>query len=727
MRSTVVAVLTLSLTIGAAARAGELDCGTSAENDARVLALHHQPRDRTKIAAQAAQAPRLHDGAFYVEADDELVLGYRPFDLEGQSLVFEPRAGNRYAVRREPLRYLEPAGTPVHDFVTGARTFTRELGFTFSAFGRNVTRVHLTAFNGIHFDEPSGEPAVMQFDALEAAVHRQPLISPLMITNRKPSRLAFPQLFVEENDDGLVVTWRSSVGISFGYDVQAELRKDGSIIFSYRSMRAMTWGAPVLSAGFDPKNAARRTLHTGPDARGEVSSVPAAVRGMLDFVQADVERIGDTEVFAVRLKLAASPDASKIAANETLRYTVTVLGLQASVEVDRTGMRVLGFDGLAPIANGAAARVDGDVLEVYGLQAAPGQPMRTTIRVASYLRPSFTARDVFNFEATFDAAPRRVAVDLSSVAQDSELALPIAEPFVLGAFDPYAVWQELQPAFGLTDESVDAVAMYQTFFTDIIFYAGAYATGSNPQVDGIAPAAAWRGTGANRTATLLHMNQLNYGYQISEKTSSQVMLHEFGHRWLYFFRIKENSVTSSVLNPISAHPAGYVDTRSAFRVYDDQESSVMGGGFFTRQGDGSYIARAANAGYSWTDLYLMGLAAPEEVQPWFYLAGTSPALPQAYWPQDGIVVQGERRNVNIGQIIDVHGPRNPATATSQKDFRVAFVLVTEPGREATAAEIAKLNEWRALMERNFAIATGGRGRLTTTYVRAGKPRSVRNR
>lgn len=725
MRSAVAAMLSLMVIGVTAARAGELECGTSAENDARVLALHHQPRDRAKIAAQAAQAPVLRDGAFYLEADELVTPGSRPFDLEGQSVIFEPRAGNRFAVRREALRYIEPSTNPVRDFATGSRTYAHDLGFTFSAFGRNVTRVYLTAFNGIHFDEPSADPAVMQFDALEALVHRKPLISPLMITNRKPSRLAYPLLFVEENDDGLVVTWRSDAGISFGYDVQAELRKDGSIVFSYRSMRVMAWGTPIVSAGFDPANAPRRVLHSAIDAVSEVSGVPVAARGMLDFTRADVDRIDETEVFAVRLKLAAAPDASKIAANETLRYTVTMNGLQAVVELDRTGMRVLGFDGLAPIPNGAAARIAGDVLEVYGLQPAPGTPASPTIRIASSLRPNTTSRDLFQFDAPFDAAPRRVAVDLSSIAQESELALPIAEPFVLAAFDPYAVWDKLRPAFGLTDGSVDAVAMYQTFFTDIIFYAGAYATGSNPQVDGIAPLVGWRGTGADRTATLLHMNQLTYGYQAAEKTSSQVMLHEFGHRWLYFFRIKEGSVTSSVLNPISAHPAAYVDTRAAFRVYDDLESSVMGGAFFTRQGDGSYKTRAANAGFSWTDLYLMGLAAPEEVQPWFYLADTSPALPQAYWPADGLTVTGTRRDVNIGQIIDVHGPRNPTSATSQKDFRIAFVLVTEPGREATAAEMARLKEWRALMERNFAIATGGRGRLTTSYVRVGKKRGVR--
>jgi hypothetical protein len=50
--------------------------------------------------------------------------------------------------------------------------------------------------------------------------------------------------------------------------------------------------------------------------------------------------------------------------------------------------------------------------------------------------------------------------------------------------------------------------------------------------------------------------------------------------------------------------------------------------------------------------------------------------------------------------------------------------VTEEGEAATDAEVAKLNEWRMVMERNFALATGGRGKLVTTFVRPGKRRAL---
>jgi hypothetical protein len=242
-------------------------------------------------------------------------------------------------------------------------------------------------------------------------------------------------------------------------------------------------------------------------------------------------------------------------------------------------------------------------------------------------------------------------------------------------------------------------------------------------VDGIANFSPFTGRQAEASPTLLHLNQLTYNYSVAEETASKVMLHEFGHRWLYFFSISEDGQPRRSLNPVSAHPAAYVHTAAAFPVYGSEESSVMGGGYFSPQPNGSYQARASNMGYSWTDLYLMGLAAPEEVPPWFYLAGTNLAL--EYWPSDGAIANGTRRDVNIGQVTAVHGKRNPSTSISEKRFRVLFVLVTENGQDATPAEIAKLNEWRALMERNFAKATGGRGSLSTTYVERTRKRATR--
>ena len=697
-------------------------CGASAEQEEAIRALHART---SKLALpRASSVATVRDGAFYMQADERIAFGGRPFDLGGQSLVFSPR-GAGFAVERQPLRYVAPSGDALHDFESRAGSpwhyVAHDLPFPFLVFGRSVTRVYLSAFNGIHLDPP-GEERAMVFGALHAAARPDALLSPLMITAGKPRHLAYPRLWVSQTTNLVRITWRSTAGSTFGYDVQAELHRDGRVVFSYASMRNMQWGAPVISPGVSASTP-RRMLSGLDDGAGDVSSTFGSLIAVLDIRRAELFRVDDSDLFGVRLLLGGALDLSKLTAGQILRYSATFgdAGF-IRIEVTRDGWTVASNGGI-PVPNGAEARLLGDTIEMYGLQPpswdGEGQFFRAfTTTVA----PNRTA-DTVSTIVPFDAPQRRTAIDFSALAQGAEVRPPFAEPFVLPEFDPFEVWSRLQPAFALSDDDIDAVAMYQTFHTDILFYAGAYAIRGNPRVDGIAPTSPLFGRSVPRETGLLHMNQLTYNYNAAEETASKVMLHEFGHRWLYAFRIREGGAVTASLNPLSAHPAAYVDTRSAFPVYGAGESSVMGGGTFTQQGDGSYLARAANMGFSWHELYLMGLAAPEEVQPWFYLAGTS--LPSEYWPADGSVVTGEKREVELDQIVAVHGPRNPPAAISQRAFRVLFVLVTEAGRGPTDAEVAKLNEWRALLERNFLLATGGRGRVETEWVRGPRRRGVR--
>jgi len=720
----------LLLLFSTTAHADEPLCATSEANDARVRAVYERVGSRPRLGASAEPAPPVaRDGAFYLPADEELVPGYRPFDLDGQSLVFEPRAQSKFAVRREALRYIEPSSAFRYDFQTKSATpwhsFAYDLeGPPLTLFGRSVTRLHLTAFNGIHLDAPS-EIGATQFDALEAAVHRGPVLSPLMITNRKPSRLHYPQLFVEENASAVVITWRSASGEAFGYDVQAELRRDGSIVYSYRSLRGMKWGTPLLSAGFDPATVTRRALGGADDPQSDLASGTAPeIAPMTDIRRVDVERLNESDLLVLRLRLRGPVNAQQLSAGQTLRYILQIGTATAWLDVDGSGWKITPFNAPREIANGAAVRIDSEVIELYNLQAPPDVPASYTVRIWTQVLPSTRTVDFATTVISFDTAAGRVASDLSAVANGSELSLPITEPFLLGDFNPLAVWQRLQGTFSLSDYDVDAVAMYQSFFTDIIFYAGAYSTAGNPAVDGIAPPSGSRGTKTARAPALLHMNQLTYGWNASVPNASHVILHEFGHRWLYFFRIAEEGQLVRALNPASAHPAAFVHTPAAFRVFGDDEASVMGGATYASQNDGVYRAHAANGGYSWTDLYLMGLAAPEEVQPWFYLANSNPPQPLEYWPADGAMVRGDRREVSIGQVIEAEGPRSPSAAIGQRLFRVLFVLVTD-GATPNEQDVAKVNEWRALLEQTFSLATGGRGRVATEWVRPAKRRATR--
>lgn len=703
-------------------QAAEPLCGTSPENDERVSAIHERTRARlASLGTDPSRPATLRDGAFYLQSDPTITADYRPFDLSGQSLVFTPSGTDAFAMRRTALQYVEPAGEPVRDFkaATGAdwHYVAHDLPFALPLFGKSVTRIYVSAFNGIHLDVPPVEGAT-HFDAAEAAVHRGAVLSPLMITAGKPRYLDYPRVWIGQTADAVIVTWRSTTNAPFQYDLQARIATDGKVTFSYRDVVAMRWGTPVLSRGFDPAQVQRALFRSTNDSENDLpGSIPAAMRTMLDVRKVESYRLSDSDLFAVRVTLAAPVDRTKLAEGEILTYAVTVGPDSAVVEIGRDTTRTQSFSSVRFADYGASVHVDGAVLELYGVHRY-GYEMST--RVRTFYGAERTAADTTVLAIPFTLPPHTTARDLSTVAEDTALSLPIAEPFVLGTLDVVRVWDLVRKSYGVSTFDYDAVAIYQTFFTDIIWYAGAYATRGNAQVDGISSGGA-TDQRYPRAPTLMHMNQLAYNYSSVEERAGHVMLHEFGHRWLYSFQIEEDGDKTYALNPVSSHPAAYVHTPSAFPVHGENEASVMGGAYFSPQPGGLYRAHVANYGYSWTDLYLMGLAAPEEVPPWFYFAGTT--LPREYWPEEGAIVTGEKRDVEVGQIIAANGPRKPSAAISQRQFRVLFVLVTENGTEATDAEVAKLNHWRELMEHNFATATGGRGKLITTFVRPGRRRA----
>ena len=698
-------------------------CGTSEELEQRLRA-HRERLQRSAIGLQAETAATLRDGAFYIQADASIAAGANPFDLSGRSIVFEPRGGTSFAVRRGSSQFAA-AGELLHDFGPKGgdpwHFVTYDLSsFAFPIFGRSVTRLYLTAFNEIELDPPAVEEAET-FGTLDAAVHRNAVLSPLMITTRKPRQLAWPQLYVRETATSVVITWRSSAGETFGYDVQAELRSDGTIVYSYGSLRNMQWGTPLVSAGFDPDaGTPRRMLYQATTPAG-VSPTFGSLSPMLDIRSVEVTRMGESDVLAVRMRMAEAIDPSKLGGDVTLRYLLTVSGQPAYVDVTRGGWKVLPFGGSSVIANGSAAHVDGDSIEFYLLQS-PANVTSPQMRVSTQLRPSRTA-DSASWVPLLDVAPSSTGNDLSAEVSGRELHAPITEPLLLTVLDPREVWERIKGPFAISDRDVDAVAVYQTFYTDMIFYAGAYSITGNAGASGLGLSTTQFGPGIPRQPNLLHMNQVSYNYNAAPETASQVILHEFGHRWLYFFSIQEGNAITRSLNPVSAHPAAYVHTPAAFPVFREAEASVMGGAVFSSEGGDRYRARASNRGYSWVDLYLMGLASPAEVAPWFYLSGTG--LRGDYWPDDNVVVTGEKRDVSIDQLLAVHGLREPSAAMSQKKFTVLFVLVTEPGREASGADVAKLNEWRGVFERTFSLATGGRGMVETRFVRHAKKRAVR--
>jgi hypothetical protein len=671
---------------------------------------------RQRISGDARPAATvLRDGTFFVEADPSNMTSYRRLDLAGQSLVFEPRGDSKFAARRTALQYVEPAGEP---FVFAESTeWYRKYdlkSFAMPLFGKSVSSIYVTAYNGIHLSAPAAENDSTQIDALEAAVHRDAVLSPLLLTKAKPKNLVHPDLYIDETADAVVLTWRSSKGKYFGYDVQAMLRRDGSVVYSYKTLRELEWGTPILTPGFSTLTPSERLLAANDDQTADVPVGANSLGAMADIARVEVHRLGDSELLMFRFRLAKAIDPAAIVENQPLRYWVLAGNETVQINVERGGATNVYAPGRSRFErNGQAARYRGDVVELFATQDSLGlAPGDVNIRAYAMIGSNSVA-DAATVTVDFGTPALKIATDLSAT-EGAELSLPIAEPFVLGGLDVTAVWDALKAQYNLSDSDIDGLAIYQAFYTDILFYAGAYSTVGNPQADGIGNRGGF-GSGFPKKPALLHMNHFTYGYNSAEKSTSQVVLHEFGHRWLYHAAVRFNGITSRVLNPASAHPAQFVHMPSAFKIYEDLESSTMGGAFFAQQGDGTWIARARNAGYTWHELYLMGLASVEEVEPWFYLDKTEPRLGNEYWPIDKQVVSGTRIAVTVENLTGGSGPRRPTAAQSQRGFRVPFVLVTYPGQTATPQQLERMKAIRELFEKNFATATGGRGTATTKW------------
>jgi hypothetical protein len=176
-----------------------------------------------------------------------------------------------------------------------------------------------------------------------------------------------------------------------------------------------------------------------------------------------------------------------------------------------------------------------------------------------------------------------------------------------------------------------------------------------------------------------------------------------------------NDMPTRVLDPRSAHPAQYVHTPAAFPVMTSTDASLMGGGYFVDNGNGTFTSAATSPyGFSWLDLYLMGLARADEVPPSFYIDSAQPPLGLEYWPPSHVSVSGNRRDFRVDDVIDAMGPRDPSCPLAQRTFTVYFVLLAgDAGGVARRVDV--MRRIRSAFETNFTTATGGRGAVVTTF------------
>lgn len=127
---------------------------------------------------------------------------------------------------------------------------------------------------------------------------------------------------------------------------------------------------------------------------------------------------------------------------------------------------------------------------------------------------------------------------------------------------------------------------------------------------------------------------------------------------------------------------------------------------------GTFRTSLKSDGFSKIDQYLWGFRAPGNVGT-FYRLDTGNGNPnpdcahQPYTPQTDTpwTFTLPKINVAIDDIIRVEGSRNPDAQSSQKNWRMAFILLTKVGVIPTTTEINKLNLFRT----TWSGTTDGQG------------------
>lgn len=193
--------------------------------------------------------------------------------------------------------------------------------------------------------------------------------------------------------------------------------------------------------------------------------------------------------------------------------------------------------------------------------------------------------------------------------------------------------------------------------------------------------------------------------------------HEQGHRWLARVRFLDNGVVSNdLLGRQFAHWSFYFNTESTVSSAGERFSSLDQGNVIEDNGDGTFTTVTTSVGYfTELDQYLMGLRPASQVRDSF-LARPSVGNLRNEHAVNGLTFQGARKTVSVADVIAAEGPRVPDVSTSQKEFRGAFVLLTQGGQAPSAETLAKFERIRSEYEAYFNQALEGRGTLSLSLV-----------
>lgn len=642
------------------------------------------------------------------------------FDLGKRTLRFTPEGGG-YRVENLPLEWDSEFG----DQLNGAQVSLHKFRFPFSGNAWDALSVGVTG--SIRFGpEPQGGrggsrggPAgggvsVARFDQLQEAARNLVNTVPAICVFFKPRMNG--QRFVKETHDRVVITWSLSEPAGNIQDFtwvptvnrfQVVLRQDGAIEMSYDQITArdaIVGVYPMVSGG------AEKPIAT---IAGETPLKLSALDGL--FVKATLERALPAGS-ALRLTFRGKdgevvwPVRPGMSRNvETGGNSTTIRGTLPSTlhpgerVTVRAEMRQPGAENFTTVAEGAVTLSGLRSAEAHlsALKRGDG-PFPIVYESFHYLslpNPrdlSCTAIKALGDKFDFLAYYSDFRVDNQEAGTPSNGPLGAVGGNVTGIG---------QTQRGLA--SYCSEGRFQWGFVQPVY------AGSIQMQEGPPPGV---------TDTNTH-NIATYEKQLGEQSADGKMLpynyamsqigHEMGHRWAAFVSAKVNGETIQ-LGP--THWARGLQAPVAFPYQRPTEASAMGGGVWHDNFDGTYTQLDDDyyvpaTGWSYLDLYLMGLIAPSEVPDFFILRNLTPVGRDA---NGHPIFKADRTRVTIQDVIAVEGPRTPDVYHSQRQFNTGMVVIVEHGKSPSKELIDRTNAIRERWIDYFSVTTGRRATMTAT-------------
>jgi hypothetical protein len=691
----------------------------------------------------------------HLELDERAITTQRLFDLDHRTLRFTPD-GSGYRVENVALQWDADFGPAL----TGG-TATLE-HFTFPFSGKSWDAINVATGSVTFGALPAGAggrggvPAGNRTGAGGSArtgfqMERYPTLQTVGRTfiNMVPGIAAFvkPRLsgerYVKELADRVVVTWsltEEAGGIqAFTWvptvnRIQAVLHRNGVIELSYNDVSArdaVVGVFPAVTAGV------AKTIATLADA-DDIAVAPnldvkgvtlSAIDGL--FLKATIETrgavlpAGDPAINGLTYRIGFNQEG--VPTSDLARATVvwTIRGAAGG----RSGGG--GGRGGAPryLASGPGAEADvtvsGNTISIKGI-------LPLELSGATRVSVSADASSGTPPTAADQVASRTVSLsDIRSPELDLSSATRSAGPFVV-AYEGFH-WPEIPRAQDVACSVITALGDRFDFLASYSDFRVDNPEGGTPSTGPRGGNVSGIGSSTNSLEAYCSKGQLQFMFaqpvstsavQIQEKSPDGRMSdynyavsqigHELGHRWAASASALVNGETIP-LGP--THWGAGVHLQAAFPYGRTEESDLMGGSTWKENGDGTYTQLDRDyynpaKGWSWLALYLMGLARPEEVPPFFILRNL-----QRTGQQDANgkpIFRGDKTAITINDVIAAMGPRVPDFDNAQKTFNTGIVVITMNGRKPTPELLKSATDIRERWIAFWSKTTGGRSVMTAT-------------